>query len=222
MPEYSETHLRQLEILPEEMLNQSVAIIGLGGIGSPTAYMLAKMGMKNLTIYDFDEVDTHNISTQFYGLLDVGKFKTISLENRIRDELGMTVKAFPAKVQKIPSTDIVITAIDSMDERIKIFNATEEFPKWIIDARMGLEFCRIYAFSPFDMYAVEQYKKSLYPSSEAEELPCSARAVVYNTFFIGSIITSIVKKILVGEEVPFETMADIGKFAIKTFPAKRR
>lgn len=221
--EYSETHLRQLEILPEEMLNQSVAIIGLGGIGSPTAYMLAKMGLKKLHLIDFDKVDEHNIATQMYNRQDVGQSKAKALSEKIQTEIGTEIINFyDTKAEKMGNEDAVILALDSMDERIKIWKDTEEFPKWVIDARMGLEFCRIYAFSPFDMYAVEQYKKSLYPSSEAEELPCSARAVVYNTFFIGSIITSIVKKILVGEEVPFETMADIGKFAIRTFPAKRR
>lgn len=217
---YSETHLRQSTFIPEEVLEQSVAVIGLGGIGSPTAYMLAKMGIDNMELIDFDKVETHNLSTQMYDSCDVGISKAVALAGKINEELNLVMTAGEYKAEMLPVSDIAIIALDSMDERIKIWKATKEMPQWVIDARMGLEFCRIYAFSPMDTTAVKAYEKSLYTSEEAVQLPCTERAVVYNTFFIASIITSIVKKILMGEDVPFETMADIGKLGIRTFPAR--
>ena len=46
---------------------KKILIVGAGGIGSTTAYTLAKMGCSNITVVDFDEVEIHNCSSQFYS-----------------------------------------------------------------------------------------------------------------------------------------------------------
>ncbi len=53
-----------------------IAIVGLGGIGSPLAIMLAKMGVRNFSFYDFDRVEIHNLP-RIYGATrsDIGKYK---------------------------------------------------------------------------------------------------------------------------------------------------
>ena len=43
-----------------------IHIIGIGGIGSWTAFILAKMGCQDINLYDFDEVEDHNIASQIY------------------------------------------------------------------------------------------------------------------------------------------------------------
>lgn len=214
---YAETHVRQLDLIPETALEKTINVVGLGGIGSPTAYLLAKMGFKEITIFDFDDVELHNISTQMYGLEDVSKQKNIALFDKIYKELGVEVGSHGLKMEEIPYGDITILALDNMDERIKLWNNTHEYPQHLIDARMGLEFSRIYTFSPYRQADVAKYEKQLYPSSESEALPCTARAVGYNTFFIASIIASIVKKLVMGEPVPFEIMGDIGELGIAKF-----
>jgi hypothetical protein len=150
--------------------------------------------------------------------------KTVALAERIKNDFDYPIYYAEYKAEDLSGQDIAVMAVDSMDERIRLWQTTPESlrPQWIIDARMGLEFCRIYAFSTFDTDAVKAYEKSLYPSAEAEQLPCTARAVVYNTFFISSLITSIVKKIITGEDVPFETFGDIGKMQIQSFPCRRK
>ena len=221
--DYSRTHTRQLDVLPENLLESDIAIIGLGGVGSPTAYILAKMGFKNLQLCDFDKVDAHNIASQFYSLEDIGKNKAEALAKRIEKELETKVKVLCHKAETYKGARIVISAIDSMDERIKIWQETsypvDDPPEYLIEARMGLEFARIYAFSPYDSKARSSYEKNLYPSSEAIELPCSARAICYNTFFIGSIIANYVKKIVLGGTPPFETIADLDKMGVAIFKA---
>jgi hypothetical protein len=221
--DYSRTHMRQLDLIPEEFLTASVHIIGVGGIGSITAYTLAKMGLKNITIQDFDKVEEHNISTQMYGLQDIGKFKVEALAERIKNDIGTKVKVINKKADKVPDKDIVIFALDSMDERIKLWNSVKESdskPQNIIDARMGLEFIRVYSFSMFSTDSIEAYEKNLYPSSESEQLSCTARAVVYNTFFISSIISSEVKKMILSQEPDFEILGDISVPGIRKSKGK--
>ena len=64
--------LRQQDVVDADRLaNLSVTLIGLGSIGSVTGLYLAKMGVCNLTCFDADIVDIHNVSNQAYGMSDV-------------------------------------------------------------------------------------------------------------------------------------------------------
>lgn len=212
---YGEIHMRHLDILPEDAWDKSITIVGVGGIGSTTTMMLAKMGAKNLKIIDFDSVSMHNISTQHYGLKDIGQPKVVALAERIKEDIGAEITPITARAESLPNADIVILALDSMDERIKLINASKEendLPEWLIEARMGLEMIRVYTLNPVNEAQMSVYDKTLYPSAEAEALPCSGRAVAYNTYFIASVICSQVKKILNNEQAPLEIIGDIGKF----------
>lgn len=48
-----------------------------------------------------------------------------------------------------------------------------------LDARMGAEVLRLYTILPTDADASALYEANLYTSGDAEQLPCSARAIVY-------------------------------------------
>ncbi|NGF74397.1 ThiF family adenylyltransferase [Fluviicola sp. SGL-29] len=55
---------RQIRFMGKEvniLSNLNIAIVGLGGIGSPIAVMLAKMGAKKMTFFDHDKVEKHNL-----------------------------------------------------------------------------------------------------------------------------------------------------------------
>ena len=68
--------LRQQDVVDAEKLSSvQVTLIGLGSIGSVTGLYLAKMGVVNLTTFDADVVDIHNVSNQAYGMSDVGLLK---------------------------------------------------------------------------------------------------------------------------------------------------
>jgi adenylyltransferase/sulfurtransferase len=57
--------LGQVDIAGQERLLRSRAlIVGLGGLGSPTAMYLAAAGVGELVIVDFDRVDLTNLQRQ--------------------------------------------------------------------------------------------------------------------------------------------------------------
>ena len=57
--------LRQLDIAdPSKFKDKPVTVIGAGGIGAATAVALAKTGFENITVYDFDTLEEHNIPSQ--------------------------------------------------------------------------------------------------------------------------------------------------------------
>jgi len=78
-----------------------------------------------------------------------------------------------------------------------------------IDARMGAEILRLYALRPTDLDACEFYEGNLYDSDEAEQLPCSARSIIYCPAIAGALIAAQVKAFAVGELLHREVLMDI-------------
>ncbi len=70
--------------LDEEISNKRVLVVGIGGIGSWIAEILARIGIKKLGILDYDKVEVHNLSRQNYTEDDIGKYKVDALERRLR------------------------------------------------------------------------------------------------------------------------------------------
>ncbi len=70
----------------QKLNNSNVAVFGLGGVGSFTVEALARAGVGQLTLVDFDTVDPTNINRQLFALHStVGKYKTDIAKARILD-----------------------------------------------------------------------------------------------------------------------------------------
>lgn len=66
--------------------NSSVAVFGVGGVGSYTAEALARSGIGNITLIDNDTVNVTNINRQIIALQStVGMLKTEAAKARILD-----------------------------------------------------------------------------------------------------------------------------------------
>ena len=71
-----------------------VAVIGCGGLGSNAAAMLARAGVLELTLIDFDVVEESNLNRQMFFRDQLGMPKTEALAatlRRIRDDLTLHV-----------------------------------------------------------------------------------------------------------------------------------
>jgi tRNA A37 threonylcarbamoyladenosine dehydratase len=63
-----------------------VAVVGVGGVGSWAVEALARSGVGNLTLIDFDHVAVSNVNRQVQALSStLGEAKALALETRIRD-----------------------------------------------------------------------------------------------------------------------------------------
>ncbi|WP_050615875.1 tRNA threonylcarbamoyladenosine dehydratase [Bacillus testis] len=70
----------------ESLKNTTVAVLGVGGVGSYAAEALARSGVGRLLLVDKDDVDITNINRQLHALLStVGKFKADLMKERIAD-----------------------------------------------------------------------------------------------------------------------------------------
>ena len=70
----------------EKIKNLSVLILGVGGVGGYVAESIARCGVLNITIVDYDTIDITNINRQIIALHStIGKKKVEVLKNRILD-----------------------------------------------------------------------------------------------------------------------------------------
>lgn len=70
----------------EILKNSTVAVLGIGGVGSIAAEALARTGVGRIILIDKDVVDITNINRQVHALLStVGKPKAELMKNRIAD-----------------------------------------------------------------------------------------------------------------------------------------
>ena len=80
---------RQLDIFDPMKFNAPVVIIGAGALGGWVANVLTKSGVRDLTVYDFDKVEEHNLPNQPYGIVDIGKLKVIALQELVFRNCGL-------------------------------------------------------------------------------------------------------------------------------------
>lgn len=196
---------RQLDIISPDSMNHRITIIGAGAIGSFTALSLAKMGFSDITVWDYDTVDTVNMNSQFYPYSAIGKYKVEALAKQIKEYANVEIKTISDKwTGSILPKGIVISAADCMSVRRKLFE-TNRFHTRFIDSRMGAEFAILHSFSPLDAVARANYEKTLHTNENGEQVPCTAKATVYTATLLAGMVVKNVKDIATGND-PIRTM----------------
>lgn len=194
--------LRQLDILNPDMIVYPITIIGVGGIGSPAAWILAKMGCKDITLYDPDIVEEHNLPNQLYRLGDVNKSKVEAVRENILQFAKTEITAIPEPFEGQALEGIVISGVDSMQARQDIWRNIRynlSVPLYL-DGRMGGEIVQVFTMRPSQLEDIEVYEKSLFSDKEASNLPCSAQTIIYSVMVLGGLIASQIKKWIKKEE----------------------
>ena len=173
---------RQVNILNPEEFKTPIHIIGAGATGSWVAFSLAKMGLTNITVYDFDEVGMHNLPNQMFGLRDIDRNKAISIRNIIKLFTGFNIKARNTKVEAgQPLQGIVFMLTDTMKSRRDIYNTSiKNNPNvdLLIETRMDLRGGRIYAIDPKNRIQKSRYEETFYLDEEAEVSACGVSQTV--------------------------------------------
>ena len=97
----------------------TVAICGLGGLGSNIAIALARAGIGKLILIDFDRVDITNLHRQQYKASQIGMYKTDALADNLREiapyiELEMHTERITEEnvVTLLKDADIICEAFD--------------------------------------------------------------------------------------------------------------
>lgn len=208
----AEKYLSQMalkEVFPsgqEKLGEATVVVVGLGGTGSGTAELLARMGLGQLVLVDDDVIEVSNLNRQsLYREEDVGKKK---------------VKAARAELGRI-NGDV---KVEEIDEKINFSNAESIIMKGDItvdgtdnySARNVINTTSIRLKKPWIFSAVEGtfgYAKAIIPGRtsclscfgyprEGEGVSCNAMGLIPPIVrLISSVAASLAIKVILGEEV---------------------
>ena len=105
-----------------KLASKHITVVGVGGVGGYTAVMLARAGIENMTIIDFDKVSSSNINRQIVAYQStIGKLKVDVLREMLLDiNPNINLKVVAEKISKdnvanfIQNTDLVVDAIESL------------------------------------------------------------------------------------------------------------
>ena len=111
-----ERHGKELQ---KKFASASVAVCGLGGLGSHIAFALARAGIGRLLLIDFDRVDITNLNRQQYKADQIGLDKTEALKENLKEAAPyVQIKTYCKKLteKNIPElldeADIICEAFD--------------------------------------------------------------------------------------------------------------
>lgn len=189
---------RQLDLIdPQKLQDMPIHIIGCGGIGSATALYAAKMGAHNITLWDFDNFEMHNLPNQMCRIQDLGKNKAEAIADIIQDFEDIEVESIPEKFDgNIEPNSVVIMAVDSMKVRKEIWEMLKKsMASVVIDGRMGLTALNVYSVVPMNKLQVDYYESTLWNDDEVAEVPCTAKATIFTAGTIASLICGHLAKL---------------------------
>ncbi|CAC9435467.1 Molybdopterin-synthase adenylyltransferase (EC 2.7.7.80) [uncultured Gammaproteobacteria bacterium] len=114
----------------QALLDSTVLLIGLGGLGAPNALYLAASGVGHLIIADFDQVELSNLARQvIHHTSDIGKDKVASAKEKmlaINPDIQITTLTDLNEnniADWVQKADIVLDGTDNFDTRFKINQA---------------------------------------------------------------------------------------------------
>ena len=206
-------YVRQRDLINPKIFNQAITIVGAGGIGSFLVLTLAKMGFKDIMVYDFDKVEDHNLPNQFYHPINIGQSKVSSLNELVRGMTGTEIKVLNGQwLTKFKNQGVLISCVDNMDTRKAMFDYAIKNPKrvpWFIDGRMGRLQAEVYIVNTSNKRDIALYKSRLWKQSEVENLRCTEKAIIYNVLFISAMICAQMKLALEGKIYKPAMVADL-------------
>ena len=182
-----ERYTRQLDLINQNALNFPIHIIGCGGIGSWTTLLLAKMGCPNISIYDDDIVEDHNVASQFFNESQLGLLKREALKFNVSLQTGIDVKVKTNIDEEQITEGLIIITIDNMEERIRLANIYKDKNVYVIDGRMGGLQLEIYC-CPSSIY-----ETTLVNPNNVSHDSCTARSICFNCAIIGGLIANFVR-----------------------------
>lgn len=214
---------------------QDVTIAGLGGIGSYVVFMLSRLDVNTMTLYDPDKVERVNLSGQLYNSNQIGDYKVDAAANMIANYSNYY--SFVAKHEKLDENSMIskvtICGFDNMRARKDAFrnwtNFVARLPEeergecLFIDGRLAAEELQVFCIKGDDTDGERRYEPYLFSDSQAAPTVCSYKQTTFMANMIGSIIVNLFINFvanqcnpLIDRDLPFYTEYNAETMYFKT------
>ena len=187
----SPDYWRQRDLYEPSNDRNAVLIVGAGSLGSYLAFGLCRMGVRNITITDFDKVEAYNLPNQFFAesLAQPDIYKVLMLKKTLDFMMpNNTLQTLNDDIQTSEDLhrrtyNVIFVAVDSMRVRKWIWDHYKGKEVTIIDGRIGGEFANVYCIKTNDSHAWQYYDADIEANTDESidkvaPLPCTATAVV--------------------------------------------
>lgn len=130
----------------QKLKSATVAVLGLGGLGSNVSIALARAGVGKLILADFDKVDITNLNRQQYKAAQIGMTKTAAIFENLKEiapYLEITTYAERITEENIErickNADIICEAFDDPEAKAMLVNhVLENMPDKYLVAASGM------------------------------------------------------------------------------------
>ena len=189
----------------KKIINSKVLIIGAGGLGCPVADLLARSGVGEIGIMDYDKVSISNIHRQtLYTAKDVNKFKVDVVKKRLNlINKSIKINTYNRKASEknliniINKYDIIVDGSDNFKTKFLLNKYSLKFKKILIVGAISKFDGHIFTF---DFNSKKSpCLKCFYQSEPSDEiLNCEAEGILGSTAnIVGSLqVNEVLKKIL--------------------------
>jgi molybdopterin/thiamine biosynthesis adenylyltransferase len=197
----------------KEMEYFSHSIIGLGGIGSHLSFQLARAGAKNLSLYDDDMVENHNIGGQLFSSQQVGDSKVFAtkqiIEMLVSPEQGTKIysnvrQTLSPMFQRFSNSSL-FCCVDNMTSRRKLAEDFKRKLEGVTNNNSRVSVDKIYfesRLSPtgFEIFCLRNDKESeidfylencLFTDEQATGLSCSFKQTTHVASALASKLVTI-------------------------------
>lgn len=172
---------KSYDFFQPEKENARIHIVGCGSVGSTVAENLARIGVTNMTLWDFDKVEPHNLANQMFRQKDIGMLKVDALLDilmEINPEIADKAELKPEGWNGKLMSGYIFLCVDNIDLRREIVEKHMDSPyvKAMFDFRTRLEDAQHYAADWSNHKMKQDFLNSMNFSHEEakEETPVSA------------------------------------------------
>ena len=168
---------RNSDLIKQYKLDK-ITVIGAGGIGSALIRSAAIMGFSSMDIWDFDELEEHNLSTTLYEekYLNMNKATIGGLVAKDHNS-NVRIKAFSTYNKGDEVHPKVFICTDNMEVRKLAYEEwlKKEDREFFIDMRMGALTMEIVTATK----AHDNYMETWLPSDKIPDESCTAKHTIF-------------------------------------------
>lgn len=209
-----------LDSTNEEISERKIIVYGAGSGGSHITIGLTKLGFKNISVIDFDNIEENNLPAQFYnayeenkdeeGFSDIEKIDYDNIKRPKVEQLGWLTKIMTGTEINIVNAELTeksdldvemgsihICCLDSIEARKLVFEKLKGYPVHFIDGRIGGFNAEKYYVDMMNDKMITNYEKSL--EGTFSELECGEKCLWAVNSLISSKILADVIKIVKGQ-----------------------
>ncbi len=168
-------------ISPQQQLRlfqSRAAVVGCGGLGGYVIEELARLGVGQLTIMDYDHFEEHNLNRQLFSSMDtLGKSKVIAAVDRVkRINPAVTVNGIEGKFDIIKGPEmlsgakVVVDALDGISVRLELAEVCDQLKVPLVHGAIAGWYGQVLTQFPGENSMKILYGKSVVDKGKEKEL----------------------------------------------------